>query len=309
MQIVRGLSNLKIKKKGCVVTIGNFDGVHLGHQAIIDKVVSLAKGYNIPSVVMIFEPQPEEYFDKCATRITTLREKIRIFKQHNPDILLLTHFDSNFATLSSEKFVVEILAESLNAKYIVMGDDFRFGKDRLGDFAYLQEMSKKFDFVVEQLDSLQINGKRVSSTRVRELLQLGNFKAAKGLLGYSYCLSGHIAHGDKRGRTIGFPTANIHLRHEQAPLAGVFVVRTYGLALQPLLGIANIGNRPTIGGRRKLLEVHLLDFDQDVYGKLIEVEFLQKLRDEKHYASFALLKQQLEKDEIMAREFFASQII
>jgi riboflavin kinase / FMN adenylyltransferase len=233
-----------------------------------------------------------------------LREKVKVISSYGVDILSVIHFNSTFAALTAQDFVEKVLVDKLRAKYIVVGDDFKFGKGHQGNFPYLQKQAQKFNFTVEEVEAVKLDGRRVSSTWAREALQLGDLATVNMLLGRSYSISGHVAHGDKRGRLLGFPTANVHLYRKQSPLAGVYFVKVHGVKVQR--GIANIGYRPTIEGeRKKLLEVYLLDFAEDIYGTLIEAEFLYKLRDEKRYASFELLKQQLAEDEKQARSFFA----
>ena len=306
MRIIRGLSRLQLNQTGCVIAIGNFDGVHCGHQYIIDRVVTQATQCNLPSVIMIFEPQPEEFFGRGRIRLTPLREKVRALQHHGVDILLVVHFDRLFSSLSAEQFLKEVLVDRFHARHIIIGDDFHFGQNHEGDVDYLTKHQSLYGFSVEEVEPVILEGRRISSTWVRDALQSGDLERVEQLLNRSYCLSGHIAHGDKRGRLIGFPTANIHLHAMQSVLSGVYAVKMHGVESQALYGMANIGSRPTVGKRDKLLEVYLFNFDREIYGKLVGVEFLARLRDEKKHASFDLLKQQLVDDEIQARIFFES---
>jgi riboflavin kinase / FMN adenylyltransferase len=306
MQIIRGTYNLKPKHQNCVVTIGNFDGVHLGHQALLKKLVNKARELHLPAVVITFEPQPNEYFkqDKIPPRLMRLREKIMALESCGVDRVLVLRFNQAMANVTAEQFIEKILVAGLRIQYLIIGDDFRFGYKRQGDFDMLQQSGKKFNFSVEKMDAFKYGNDRVSSSGVRKALEGGDLQLAQRLLSRPFALSGHIAHGDKRGRIIGFPTANIYLHRKAVPIMGVYVVRVYGLTSEPIHSVANVGNRPTVGGTRSLLEVHMFDFNQEVYGKHVSVEFIHKLRDEKRYDSFELLKQQIFRDAEQAREFF-----
>jgi riboflavin kinase/FMN adenylyltransferase len=305
-KLIRGLHNLKAQSKSCVVTIGNFDGVHLGHQALLDKVKAKAAELGIPSVVITFEPLPKEFFGKnhVVPRLTNWRERFNLFSQYGIDQVLVIKFDEEFAKLSAEDFVTKILRQGLGAKHIIIGDDFRFGSGRKGDFAYLQQLAGDNGFTVEDMPSLLVEGERVSSTKVREALVRGDQRLAENLLGRPYSMQGRVVHGHKRGRILGFPTANIYLHRAVTAVQGVYAVRMSGIAGQPLSGVANVGIRPTIGGTRSLLEVHLFHFDREIYGQHVSVEFCQKLRDEKRFENLELLKEQIWKDSEEAREYF-----
>lgn len=304
-QLIRGLINIKAADFGCVATIGNFDGVHLGHQALLKKLVKLAAQYQLPSLVILFEPQPNEYFkpDKIPPRLMRLREKILVLQQLNMDRVLCIRFNHNFAEMTAEQFIEQILLKKLGVRHLIIGDDFHFGHKRLGNFELLQRYTSP-EFIVEKIPSYQNHQVRISSTKIRHLLEQGDLNAANQLLGHPFCLSGRVAHGHKRGRIIGFPTANIYLHRKAVPILGVFAVKMYGLGNEPKLGVANVGNRPTVDGTRSLLEVHLFDFNQDIYGRQVTVEFLHKLRDEKKYDSFELLRQQILRDADNARAYF-----
>lgn len=307
MKFIRGLENLTVPQQFCAVTIGNFDGVHLGHQSVIEQLKINAKQLNLSTLAVIFEPQPNEFFNKnnLPPRLMRLREKIVALEQQGVDRILCLPFNQTLAQLDAELFIKKILVDSLSAKYVVIGDDFRFGKQRQGDLDLLKKMGLQFDFAVDAMPTFIWHGERVSSTRIRQLLQAGNLDLAAELLGHSFKMSGRVAHGDKRGRIIGFPTANIFLHRKAVPVSGVFAVKAYGIDPEPILGVANVGNRPTFNGTRSLLETHLFDFNREIYGEHIEIEFCYKLRDEQRYDSFELLKQQIFLDAENAREYFA----
>ena len=295
MELIRGLHNLRPSHNGCVATIGNFDGVHLGHQAVIGQLAEEGQALGLPTLVMLFEPQPLEYFepDHIPARLTRFREKLRALSRYAVDRVLVVRFNAEFAALTAENFIRRILVESLGVRYLVLGDDFRFGHRRRGNFEMLAAAGREFGFQVINMHTFNIDGQRVSSTRVREALAAGDLAAAEKLLGRPYRMSGRVAHGDKRGRTIGIPTANIHLHRKVTPVSGVYVVEMFGVKGEPVDGVANVGTRPTVGGTRTLLEVHLLDFDQDIYGCHVNIDFLHKLRDEQRYDSFEALKERI----------------
>lgn len=305
MKLIRGLQNLQPPAHGSVVTIGNFDGVHLGHQQLLQQLHQAAIQKKLPAILITMEPHPQEYFARGSlpARLTRLREKLAIFNQHAVQQVLCLQFNAKFAALSAEEFVQRVLVEGLAVKHIVIGDDFRFGRDRQGDYRLLVALGKQYNFTVEAVGPVLWQKERVSSTRIRQLLKAGEMTQAAQLLGRYYRLCGRVIYGDARGRQLGFPTANILLHRECSPLSGVFAVRVYGLSDSPLLGAANIGCRPTVDGQRNLLEVYILDFDANIYGRVIEVEFLHKLRDEQRFDSLDLLKQQIAADVVVVRRF------
>ena len=307
MQIIRGTHNLRPQHQGCVATIGNFDGVHLGHQAVLGQLAEKADELGLPLVVITFEPQPQEYFcpDAAPPRLTRLREKVQALRRYSVDRVLVLRFNAKFAGQAPQTFIDRVLVNGLGVRYLVVGDDFRFGKQRAGDFDMLCTAGREHGFDVVNMHTFGLDGERVSSTRVREALGAGDLNAAEKLLGRPYRMSGRVAHGDEKGRTIGFPTANIHLHRKATPLRGVFAVELYGVHGEPLPGVANLGTRPTVCGMRTLLEVHLFDFDRDIYGAHVHVEFLHKLRDEQRFDSFDALKQQILRDAAQARAFLA----
>lgn len=308
MEFIRGLHNLRPRHRDCVATIGNFDGVHLGHQAVLGQVAEKAGQLQRPTTVILFEPQPQEYFapDTAPPRLTRLREKLLALRRFSVDRVLCLPFDQRLAQWSANEFIQQILIEGLGVRYLVVGDDFRFGKGRQGDFHLLQSVGVTQGFAVATMHTFNIDNARVSSTRVRAALAAGDLHGAEKLLGRPYRLCGRVAHGDKRGRSIGFPTANIHLHRHATPVQGVFAVELFGIEGEPVAGVANVGSRPTVDGTRSLLEVHLFDFDRDIYGAYVHVDFLLKLRPEKRFDSFADLQQQIHRDADQAREFFGN---
>jgi riboflavin kinase/FMN adenylyltransferase len=306
MELVRGLHNLRPRHRGCAATIGNFDGVHLGHQSVLGQLAERAAELQVPVTVVTFEPQPREYFSpqSAPPRLTRFREKIEALRRFGVDRVVVLRFGSRIAEMAPEAFVRQILLDGLGVKYLVVGDDFRFGRDRVGTFAMLQQAGDEHGFPVVNMHTFDIKGSRVSSTRVREALASGDLAAAEALLGRQYRMSGRVAHGDKRGRQIGFPTANIHLHRTATPVSGVFAVEMFGLPHEPVPGIANVGTRPTVDGTRTLLEVNLFNFSGNIYGCHVQVEFLKKIREERQFASFELLKEQIERDVEKARGYF-----
>jgi riboflavin kinase/FMN adenylyltransferase len=298
MELIRGVYNLYPRHRGCVATIGNFDGVHIGHQAVLKQTCDKAREMALPATVISFEPQPQEFFrpDQAPPRLTRLREKLLALRPHSIDRMLCLTFNQHLASLSAEKFIQSILVDGLGVRYLVVGDDFRFGKGRQGDFDMLVQAGQQHGFEVANTHSFIFGHERVSSTLIREALWQGDLVRVEQLLGRPYSMCGRVAHGDKRGRTIGFPTANIYLHRKNTPILGVYAVRMKDVESTPVNGVANIGTRPTVCGTRTLLEVHLFDFNKDIYGAHIEVEFVEKIRDEKRFESFDALKLQIHRD-------------
>jgi riboflavin kinase / FMN adenylyltransferase len=312
MRLIRGIPCLPIFPDGCVLTIGNFDGVHLGHKAVVEKLAERGRQMGLPVVIMIFEPQPLEFFlgDNAPSRLSRLREKAMRLEKLPVDDLIIVRFNKQLADSEPEAFIDQYLIQGINVKHLVIGDDFRFGKSRLGDFDLLKKIGEIKGFTVEDTGSLLIEDARVSSTLIRQALAVGNLAHAKALLGYDYALSGRVVHGDKRGRTMGYPTANIALLRKNAPVSGVFAVTMTGIDNQKIEGVANLGVRPTIDGRNKVvLEVHLFDFDQDLYGRYVTVHFKHKIRAECRFRSVDELKAQIVNDVAKAKAFFAAQAI
>jgi riboflavin kinase/FMN adenylyltransferase len=316
MELIRGLQNIGSKhdgrNRGCVATIGNFDGVHLGHQSVLGQLAEKAAALCLPTVLITFEPQPMEYFipDKVPARLTRFREKMQALQRYSVDRVCCLSFNAKLAGLTAKDFIEQILVEKLGVKYLVVGDDFRFGLNREGSFEMLLEAGKQYGFKVVSMHTFSIDAERVSSTRIRLALERGDLAAAEKLLGRSYRMSGRVAHGEKLGRELGFPTANVHLHRHASPVQGIFVVEVFGLDefsqyKQPLQGVASVGTRPTVNETKALLEVFLFNFNQDIYGRHIQVSFLKKIRDEKKFDSLEELKEQIQKDVEHAQAYFA----
>lgn len=309
MRLIRGLSHLEPLSNGCVLTIGNFDGLHLGHKAVIRKLAERGATLALPVVAMTFEPQPLEYFlgANAPSRLMRLREKVIRFSKLPVDDLLILRFNQRFADYDAEQFIEEVLVKKLNIKHLVIGDDFHFGKARRGNFAMLKDKGKIFGFDVEDTGSYQIEGLRVSSTLIRDALGGGDLALAEKMLGCCYSVCGRVAHGDKRGRTIGYPTANIQMFRKNTPVNGVFAVTMTGIDGREFEGVANVGTRPTVdGGSKVILEVHLFDFNKEIYGRYVEVHFKQKIRDEMRFQSLDELKAQIVKDAVEAKAVLGS---
>jgi len=288
------------------LTIGNFDGVHLGHQALLTRLLAAAKLRGIPSAVVIFEPHPREFFtpDQAPARLTSLREKLELLAELGVDRVHICRFNSQFAQMSASDFIAA-LYQKLAVKYILIGDDFRFGRGRSGDFGLMEKVAGQRNFTVEAMHSVLYDGLRVSSTAVRAALAAGHMRAATRLLGRPYSISGRVVHGDKLGREIGFPTANVQMKHNRPPLSGIFVVRVTGEHIPALHGAASLGVRPTVHKNgRAVLEIHLLDFAQEIYGQHLRVEFLHKLRNEEKYPDLKSLTQQIALDVANTRKWF-----
>lgn len=288
------------------LTIGNFDGVHRGHQAMLSRLLEAAEDLRLPPAVLTFDPHPREFFarDAAPPRLNTLRQKLEVFRAYGIARTIVARFDARLASLTPAEFIDNVLVNKLDVRWVLVGDDFRFGKGRAGDLAVLRDHAKTFS--VEGMRTIAVSGERASSTAIREALAAGDLSRAEALLGRPYSLSGRVAHGDKRGRNLGFPTANIALRQRPA-LSGIFAVRVYGLGNGAHAGVASLGVRPTVKENGEpLLEVFVFDFDETIYGRRITVEFLHKLRDEEKYDDLGALTQQIRADVAQAREFFAS---
>ena len=333
MRLIRDLRHLNQQLQGCALTIGNFDGVHLGHQAILRHLRQKADELNLPMAVMLFEPQPREYFlgEKAPARLMRLRDKLHYLKQAGVDIVIVAKFDRTFAGMPAEQFVEDWLVRTLNVKFLSIGDDFKFGAKRQGNFAMLQQAGEKFGFTVEDNRSFCLDELRISSTAIREALANDDLTLAEKLLGRPYRILGRVIHGNQLGRTIGFPTANIRLHRQVNPVKGVYAVRVFIIEPSSIIhpsgaveqadvqnasrfvrlksgaffnGVANIGTRPTINGVNQLLEAHLFDFQGDIYGQWLEVELCHKIRNEMKFASFDDLKDQIAKDVETAKNIF-----
>ena len=306
MQLIRGLGNLPQNLHTCALTIGNFDGVHLGHQAILRHLRTKADELHLPMVVMLFEPQPREYFcaENAPARLMRLRDKLRYLKQAGVDMVIVAKFDRTFADLPAQQFIEDWLVRKLNVKFLSIGDDFKFGAKRQGNFVLLQQAGEKFGFTVEDNRSFCLDALRISSTAIREALANDDLTLTEKLLGRPYRILGRVIHGNELGRTIGFPTANIRLHRQVNPVKGVYAVRVRLKSGAFFNGVANIGTRPTINGVNQLLEAHLFDFQGDIYGQWLEVELCHKIRNEMKFASFDDLKEQIAKDVETAKNIF-----
>jgi riboflavin kinase/FMN adenylyltransferase len=308
-QLMRGLINIPSRLQGGIVAIGNFDGVHKGHQALLAKVKEQARHLRVPAIVITFEPQTSEFFAHGklpAARLTRWREKFNALTQLGMDGVLVLRFTQAFANMSADEFIDRVLRNGLKVRQVMVGDDFRFGKGRVGDFEFLKRRGADCGFSVENMTSVILEGERVSSTRIRQALAVGNQELAKRYLGRPYSIEGRVMRGDQLGRTLGFPTANIFPQRKVVPVHGIYVVRLHGLAQVALPGVASIGTRPAVGGKRMLLEVHLFDFNADIYGRQVRIEFCKKLRDEEYYESLDLLKVQIAKDAAAAKDYFTN---
>ena len=308
MKIIRGIDNLNNEFTQCVLTLGNFDGVHLGHQQLINHLIEQGKKLNLPTAVMLFEPQPLEFFSKqnAPARLTSFKEKVQLIEKLGIDYIIAVPFTQTFANMSANAFIQDWLINKLNAKYIVIGDDFQFGRDRKGDINLLQQYTQNNHFSVESMPTFVWNNLRISSTAVREALFNSDFELARCLLGRDYAIQGRVVHGNALARQLGFPTANIHLNRKKPALQGVYFVKVKNCCSnQYYHGIANIGIRPTIEGKKAILEVNLFDFSGDIYGQYLDVTFVCKLRDEKKFDSLADLKQQISQDVCTAKQISA----
>ncbi|HHJ34135.1 MAG TPA: bifunctional riboflavin kinase/FAD synthetase [Gammaproteobacteria bacterium] len=309
MHVIRGLHNCRKSHQNGVLTIGNFDGLHLGHQKMLEQLRDEAKRLDAHRLLMTFEPLPREFFarGKCTTaRLMNRAEKIRTLNAFAPAIrpehLLILNFNQALADMSAATFIEKILVDKLKINAVIIGDDFRFGCDRQGDFKLLQQYGDRHRFAVTSIQSHCLENQRVSSSLIREALADDQLSQADNMLGRAYTICGHVCHGDKRGRSIGFPTANIHLRRAETPLKGVYSVTMHSQKYGDIAGIANLGRRPTVGGERIQLEVHLFDFDASLYGDRVCVSFQHKIRDEKKFDSFDDLKTQIKIDCEQARQ-------
>ncbi len=305
MELIRGLHNLRDQHRGCVATIGNFDGVHLGHHRVLAQVSEKARALQLPSVAIVFESQPREFFQgaEAPPRLTRFRDKLELIRDHGIDRLFCLHFNQRLRSLTGEQFVDQLLLSGLAVNYFVVGDDFRFGCDRAGDFELLQRYGTSHDFTVVNTRTHLIDGERVSSSRIRRVLAQHDFQLAKRLLGRPYRVAGKVIHGRKLGRQLGLPTANISLHGKRLAFDGVYVVDAITDDGQRHAAVANIGVRPTVNGDAPLLEVHLLDFDRALYGQRLMVEFLAPVRPEQKFDGVEALRQQIQDDIRFARQW------
>jgi riboflavin kinase/FMN adenylyltransferase len=298
MELIRGDYNLRERHRGCVATIGNFDGVHLGHQLVLDRLKAASADHGLPSLVILFEPQSAEYFARgeVPPRLTRLREKFKLLEDFGIDRLLVLRFDARLAALSAARFTEEILVSGLAVRSLIVGHDFKFGSRREGRFETLRVFGARHGFDVIRTEPYVVDGHRVSSSRIRAYLLSGDVASAARFLGHRYSMSGRVVHGGKRGREIGFPTANLNLHRLRAPLNGIYAAEVRGLAAQPLSSVAYIGSRPIVDDPNFILEVHIFDYDDDCYGRHISVDFIGNVRDEMHFDSFEALRDQIAMD-------------
>ena len=293
-----------------VLTIGNYDGLHLGHRAMLERLTARARERGLPTAVMTFEPHPRELLapDQAPARLTSLREKLLLLEGCGVERAYVLHFTRQLAGLTAEQFIGDVLVRGLDAKHLVVGDDFRFGKGRAGDFAMLEREGARRGFGVEAMHTVEVDGERVSSSAVREALAGGHLEHAGRLLGRPYSISGRVIHGLKVGRRLGFPTANVQLKRKRVALSGVFAVTVSGIDKRHLPGAASLGVRPTLAqGLKPMLEVHLLDFDRNLYGSHVTVHFLHKLRDEAKYESMDALRAQIDRDVAETALYFTAE--
>lgn len=311
MQLVRNTSSFPHARvaDGCALTIGAFDGLHLGHRRLLDGTQQAARELSVPSVVMSFEPTPKEFFaaDRPPARLTRFREKFEGLRDAGIDLFFCPRFDTAMRDMDAASFIRRLLVHTLNVRKLVVGDDFRFARRREGDMAMLRTAAAALGFSIEQVPSVVVDGERVSSTAIRDALQQGELDRAARLLGRPYRMSGRVIRGEKLGRSLGYPTANVELQRRQCAVSGIFAVRVHGIADgQPLDAVASVGSRPTFGGLKPLLEVHVFDFDGDLYGRYIHVDFVRQLRDQITFDSADALVEQMHIDSRKAREILAS---
>jgi riboflavin kinase / FMN adenylyltransferase len=307
MELIRGLVNLQERQRGCVVTIGTYDGVHLGHQALLRRLSEHARQLSLPTVVLTFEPTPREYLnrDSPPVRLTSFRERWRALEGLSLDYLLLLRFGEGLRNLSGEAFA-GLLAKDLGARVVVVGHDFRFGCHGEATATVLAEAGKRLGFAVDVVPPVTLDGERVSSSGVREALGRSDFASATRWLGRPYSMRGRVVHGQRLGRDLGYPTANLRIDRRRTPLQGIFAVRVHGIEATPLRGVASLGTRPTVGGVQTILEVHVFDFSADLYGREIEVEFVAKLRDEEYFPTLDALVEQIHRDAAEARRILGA---
>ena len=310
MELIRGLGNLKPRHRGTVASIGNFDGVHLGHQSVLRDLKVRAEAMRLPSTLVLFEPMPQEYLtpDRAPVRLTRFMEKWPLLQAAGVERVLCMKFGRTLAQMPAEAFVQRVLVDGLGIRHLTVGDDFRFGKDRRGDFGFLQRAGADAEFQVAGTASQQVEGERVSSTRVRALLKEGQMQAVVKLLGRSYGLTGRVMHGERLGRRLGFPTLNLALKRGAPPLSGIFAARVLGIPGGPRDAAAYIGKRSAVGGDHWVLEAHLPGYDGDLYGRRLEVRFLHRLREDRHFDSLDALRVQMQEDVAAASAWLAENV-
>lgn len=305
VELIRGLSGLQPRHRGCVATIGNFDGVHLGHRQVLADLTRHARERNLPAAVVVFEPTPQEYLASATApaRLMTLREKFEALAACGLDRLLCLRFNASLAAMPAEVFIERVLVRGLGVRYLAVGSDFCFGHERRGDFAMLQAAGGQYGFEVRATPECRIGGERISSTRIRESLAAGEMQAAAELLGAPFVLSGRVIYGERLGRTLGFPTANFALKRRVVPVAGIFVAAVHGVEGRVHHGAAYVGRRPTVNGSETRLEVFIFDFDGELYGQRLRVELLHRLRADRSFAGLDALMRQMQLDVGAARSW------
>ena len=309
MELIRGLHNLRPRHRGSVATIGAFDGVHRGHRAVLQGLIDKGRELGLPTTVVLFEPLPREFFAplQSPARLMSFREKFAALRELGIDRVLRIRFDPALADMGPDEFVHRVFVDGLGARYIVVGDDLHFGKNRAGDFNFFKDVGAREGFDVVATSSVRVGGERVSSTRIRQELEQAHFDVAAELLGRPYSITGRVMVGQKLGRQLGVPTANVHLWRLRAPLAGVYAVEVTGAGPGTHCGVANVGTRPTIGDLTKaILEVHILNFSGDIYHRNISVTFRSRLRDERKFASLDQLKEQIHRDIADGHAYFGT---
>lgn len=309
MELVRGAHNLKARHRPSVATIGNFDGIHRGHRAVIETLQAAGQRLGLPTTVVIFEPQPREFFapDNAPGRITRLRDKLQVLASLGVDRTLCLRFDARLAAQSAEDFIQDLIVDGIGAHFLMVGDDFRFGHRRRGDYGMLEEAARQHGFELQRMPTISHEGERVSSSRVRRSLAAGDMAMTEALLGRRLSISGRVVRGQALGRQLGWPTANLRFGHQSPPMRGIFNVLVHGLADQPWPGVASLGTRPTVNGVETLLETYLLDFSGDIYGRTISVELLEWQRPETDFKGLDALSEQISADVASARQWFQTQ--
>lgn len=312
VELIRGLYNLRPHQHGCVLTIGAFDGIHVGHQEMIRVLKGCAREHGLPAALMSFEPTPREFFAQVGgkgpapARLTRFREKFEELASCGVDRFVCLRFDERVRCLGSDQFVDEVLVKALGVRHIVVGHDFRFGRNNQGDVACLRKLAASGGFQVTEVPPFVVDGERVSSSLIRMALGAGELARAAKLLGRPYRMTGKVLHGEKLGRKLGFPTANLRLHRRTTPLTGVFAIRVTGAGLTNAPGVASLGTRPAVNGKELLLEAHVFDFDGDLYRKHLHVDFIAFLREERWFADLDALIAQMHRDAAQAREILGS---
>jgi riboflavin kinase/FMN adenylyltransferase len=307
MELVRGLVNVRDRHRGCVVTIGAFDGIHLGHQEMIRTLRIEAGKHRLPPVLLSFEPTPREFFAKGVppARLTRFREKFEALKRYGVERFVCLRFDERIRSMTPESFIEDVLVRGLDVRHVVVGHDFRFAKNLAGNVATLRDFGSRAGFGVTDVAPFEVDGERVSSSLIREALEVGDLARAAKFLGRPYRITGKVIEGTKLGRKLGFPTANLRLHRRATPIAGIFAIRVSGCGLRDAPGVASLGTRPAVDGKELLLEAHVFDFEGDLYRKYLDVDFIARLRDERWFPSVETLTEQIRKDATQAREILA----